>query len=126
MRHVADIMYKALSNRDGYISTKDLAASMNVLDSALNMSDRLMRGRDGEPSLIESCSREIFEATGFFIVTRMSEPAGIRLTNSKEDLQAAKEQWSSFLWHLKRRVDEYEFYEKHLDGKTFGPLFDGV
>lgn len=125
MTHVADIMHKALRYRDGYITTKDLAAAMNVLDRGLRMTDREMRGKDGEPSLIEKCSREIFEETGYFIVTRMSDPAGIRLTNRREELQSAKQQWCSFLWNLKRKVDEYEYYEKHMDSKTFGPLFDG-
>lgn len=124
MTHVADIMYKALRYRDGYITTKALALSMNILDKSLNMSDRTLRGHGEDVGLIGQCSREIFKETGYCIITRMNDPAGVRLTNDKSEIESAKNQWASFVWNTKKRLDEYDEYLRTIDSVGLGPLFE--
>jgi hypothetical protein len=126
MSHVASIMLKALRYRENYITTKALALLMNDLEPSLKMSDRKLRGHGGKPGLLEACSREIFTDTGFFIVRRMEQPPGVRLTNDKRELESAMAQWSSFIWNLKRgTIDEYGYY-LNASRKGLGPLFDAA
>jgi len=124
MTHVADIMRRTLQRQTHYISTKDLAEAMNALDPNLKMSDRKLRGIAGKPGILQACSREIFRETGFFIIRRMSDPSGVRLTNDTKELESATQQWRAFLWNLKKgSLDEYRYYRQRTD-RSLGPLFD--
>ena len=124
MTHVADIMRRVLQHQTHYISTKDLAEAMNLLDPNLKMSDRKLRGINGKPGVLQACSREIFRETGLFIIRRMTDPSGVRLTNDQAELESATQQWRAFLWHLKKgSIDEYRYYRRRTNSKL-GPLFD--
>jgi len=73
MTDLAQRIYKILSPQEDFISVKSLAAS-------LGLKDRDLRGKNGEPGILRTASKEIFIASGKCIIKRMSKPSGVKLT----------------------------------------------
>ena len=95
-------VYNILQRQCEFISTKELAWQLRM------KSDRALRGHGKEIGLLDAASRWIFEKHGKVIVSRMSSPSGVRLSNEPEEIRLAIEQWESFHWHVAERVKHYK------------------
>ena len=93
-------IYDILLKQSGYMKTEEL-------DSQLGVSARELRAHGDEAGMIERASEWIFKTHGMVIIRRMS-PGGLKLSRSIEEIAAAKEQWNSHHWSVKKIVDHYD------------------
>ena len=111
MTDLAQRIYKILSPQEDFISVKSLAAS-------LGLKDRDLRGKNGEPGILRTASKEIFIASGKCIIKRMSKPSGVKLTDDPAEIKGARKQWSEFTHHASEILTDCDFYLRILEQQT--------
>lgn len=87
----------ALECETDYISSEELARRVG-------MSARGLRGEDGPLAI---AAREIYNETGFIIVRRMKQPAGIRITKDRDEVEEAYRQWLDWFSSFRPQLDFY-------------------
>ena len=100
-----------LEREPGYVPVGALA-------TALQTTDRNLRGKHGELGTLDIASQEIFEERGLLLVTSMRQPSGVRLTKDPEEIRAALQQWRDWFWPIKaHKIDHYERALRAIESK---------
>ena len=112
MKEISYQIYSLLRSETGYVPVKDLACKLGT-------DARSLRGKDGEPGILETAAQEIYDFCGKVLVTRMNEPSGVKLTGDPEEIEAALAQWSKWYNPIRQRL---QFYQKCYNEMTSDQL----
>jgi hypothetical protein len=116
MHEISQNIFNILSN------TKNRWLPMRDLEIALGLKERGLQGIKGKPGLLDVAIDEVFQETGFVIITVTGRSGGIRMTNDIDQIRYAKARLRAHTMNEQKRVDLWERIERIIkikrDNKT--------